>query len=181
MNILKKPLLIGLIIISFSVFVFINYSSNKNNKIFTKFINDTSLETVSFLNKDQKKFFLSDFKGKVLLVNLWATWCLPCKIEMPSLDRLQKNLGDNNFEVIAIAVEKTDISKIIDFYKETNIDHLKIYQDKTTKSGLYTKATGLPLTLLIAKNGEEIGRRNGPWEWDSDEVMSIIQELKTAN
>jgi hypothetical protein len=100
---------------------------------------------------------------------------------MPSLDRLQKILGDDNFQVIAIAVEKTDISKIIEFYQEANIQNLIIYHDKSTKSGLYAKATGLPFTLLIGRDGKEEGRRDGPWEWDSPEVLNIIKKLKEIN
>tara|TARA_B110000967_G_scaffold18975_1_gene17768 strand:+ start:402 stop:962 length:561 start_codon:yes stop_codon:yes gene_type:complete len=186
MNILKKPLLIGLIVISSLVTIFLINSNStmfekKHEKIFLKSNNDSRLDSISFFNSEGAEFFLSDFKGKVLLVNLWATWCAPCRIEMPSLDRLQKILGDDNFQVIAIAVEKTDISKIIEFYQEANIQNLIIYHDKSTKSGLYAKATGLPFTLLIGRDGKEEGRRDGPWEWDSPEILSIIKKLKEIN
>ena len=186
MNISKKPLLIGLIVISFVILIFFGYSNNIRHeenyeKIFSESNKDSSLEKINFFNLDNKELFLTDFKDKVLLVNLWATWCAPCRIEMPSLDRLQKILGDKHFQVIAIAVEKTDISKIIEFYEEANITNLMIYHDKTTKSGLYAKASGLPFTILIDKKGNEIGRKNGPWEWDSDEVLDIINELKLVN
>ena len=95
MNILKKPLLIGLIVISSLVTIFLINSNStmfekKHEKIFLKSNNDSRLDSISFFNSEGAEFFLSDFKGKVLLVNLWATWCAPCRIEMPSLDRLQK-------------------------------------------------------------------------------------------
>ena len=90
-------------------------------------------------------------------------------------------MGDERFQVIAIAVEKTDISKIADFYKEEGIENLKIFHDKSTKSGLYAKATGLPFTLLIDREGKEVGRKDGPWEWDSNEVLEIINKLKVIN
>ena len=186
MNISKKALLIGLITISFIVTIFFYYSNNikfeKNHeKIFTESNDQANLREISFFSLDQQEFFLSDFNGKVLLVNLWATWCAPCRIEMPSLDRLEDILGDERFQVIAIAVEKTDISKIADFYKEEGIDNLKIFHDKSTKSGLYAKATGLPFTLLIDREGKEVGRKDGPWEWDSNEVLEIINKLKVIN
>ena len=100
---------------------FFGYSNNIKHeenyeKIFSESNKDSSLEKINFFNVDNEELFLTDFKDKVLLVNLWATWCAPCRIEMPSLDRLQKILGDKHFQVIAIAVEKTDISKIIEFY-----------------------------------------------------------------
>ena len=114
MNISKKALLIGLIIISCIVIIFFNYSNNiksekNHDKIFVESNDQADLKEISFFNLDQEEFFLSNFNGKVLLVNLWATWCAPCRVEMPSLDRLEDILGDESFQVIAIAVEKTDI------------------------------------------------------------------------
>ena len=183
MNISKKPLLIGLIFISFFVFLFfISFGIKKNNldhdKVFLEPNKEASLSEINFYDIENNQFFLEDFKGKVLLINLWATWCLPCKIEMPALDRLQGSIGDDNFEVIAIAVEKTDILKIQEFYQDIGLKNLKIYHDNSTKSGLYSKAKGLPLTFLVDHEGNEIGRRDGPWEWDDGEVIEIIKSYK---
>ena len=136
---------------------------------------------LTFLDDQNNQIDLNDYKGNLILLNFWATWCAPCRVEMPSLDRLEDILGDESFQVIAIAVEKTDISKIAEFYQEEGIEHLKIFHDESTKSGLYAKATGLPFTLLINKEGKEVGRKNGPWEWDSEEILEIINELKEIN
>ncbi len=183
MHISKKSLLIGLIFISSIVFLFfISFGIKKNNtnydKVFLEPNKEASLREINFYDIENNQFFLEDFKGKVLLINLWATWCLPCKIEMPALDRLQASIGDNNFEVIAIAVEKTNILKIQEFYQEIGLNNLKIYHDNSTKSGLYSKAKGLPLTFLLDHEGNEVGRRDGPWEWDDDEVIEIIKSYK---
>ena len=183
MNISKKPLLIGLIFISFFVFLFfISFGIKKNyldhNKVFLEPNKEASLSQINFYDMENNQFFLENFKGKVLLINLWATWCLPCKIEMPALDRLQESIGDENFEVIAIAVEKTDILKIQEFYQDIGLKNLKIYHDNSTKSGLYSKAKGLPLTFLVDHQGNEVGRRDGPWEWDDNKVIEIIKSYK---
>ena len=183
MHISKKSLLIGLIFISSIVFLFfISFGIKKNNtnydKVFLEPNKEASLREINFYDIENNQFFLEDFKGKVLLINLWATWCLPCKIEMPALDRLQASIGDDNFEVIAIAVEKTNILKIQEFYQEIGLNNLKIYHDNSTKSGLYSKAKGLPLTFLVDHEGNEVGRRDGPWEWDDDEVIEIIKSYK---
>jgi len=183
MHISKKSLLIGLIFISSIVFLFfISFGIKKNNtnhdKVFLEPNKEASLREINFYDIENNQFFLEDFKGKVLLINLWATWCLPCKIEMPALDRLQASIGDDNFEVIAIAVEKTNILKIQEFYQEIGLNNLKIYHDNSTKSGLYSKAKGLPLTFLLDHEGNEVGRRDGPWEWDDDEVIEIIKSYK---
>ena len=183
MNISKKPLLIGLIFISSFVFLFfISFGVKKSNlnhdKVFLEPNKEARLDEINFYDIENNQFFLENFKGKVLLINLWATWCLPCKIEMPALDRLQGSIGDNNFEVIAIAVEKTDIFKIQEFYQDIGLKNLKIYHDNSTKSGLYSKAKGLPLTLLLDHKGNEVGRRDGPWEWDDNEVIEIIKSYK---
>lgn len=183
MNISKKSLLIGLIFISSFVFLFfIPFGIKKNNtdydKVFLEPNKEASLNEINFYDIENNQFFLKDFKGKVLLINLWATWCLPCKIEMPALDRLQASIGDDNFEVIAIAVEKINILKIQEFYQEVGLNNLKIYHDNSTKSGLFSKAKGLPLTFLVDHKGNEVGRRNGPWEWDDDEVIEIIKSYK---
>ena len=183
MHISKKPLLIGLIFISFLVFLFfISFESKKNNlnndRVFFEPNKEANLSEINFYDIEGNQFFLENFKGKVLLINLWATWCLPCKIEMPALDRLQEFIGDEQFEVIAIAVEKTNILKIQEFYEEIDIENLKIYHDSSTKSGLYAKAKGLPLTILMDHEGREVGRRDGPWEWDENRVIEIIWSYK---
>mgnify|MGYP002701181092 CR=1 FL=1 len=96
---------------------------------------------------------------------------------MPSLDNLQAEMGDENFQVIIVSVERTAFSKVDNFLKEINIKNLNNYHDTTTMVGKYINAKGLPITILFDRNGKEIGRYDGEFEWDSKEVVKYIAEL----
>lgn len=115
---------------------------------------------------------LQDWKGKVVLLNLWATWCAPCRREMPSLDRLQAKLGGDAFEVVAVSIDK--VGDPAAFLERNGITSLKLYHDETTKVGTAVKAFGMPTTLLIGKDGRELGRLTGPAEWDSPEALELL-------
>lgn len=129
---------------------------------------------VTFLDRDGNERTLQDFQGRVVVLNLWATWCAPCRKEMPSLDRLQAKLGGDDLEVIALAVDRGDISKIIGFYEELGVTNLTIYHDPTAKAGRTLRAPGLPTTLVIDRDGGEIGRVLGDAEWDGDDVIALL-------
>ena len=129
---------------------------------------------ITFQDRDGNERTLADFQGRVVVLNLWATWCAPCRKEMPSLDRLQAKLGGDDLEVIALAVDRGDISKIADFYEELGIANLNIYHDPTAKAGRTLRAPGLPTTLVIDRDGGEIGRVLGDAEWDDDEVIALL-------
>ncbi len=130
---------------------------------------------LSFLDKDGNERTLGDFQGRIVVLNLWATWCAPCRKEMPSLDRLQSELGGDDLEVVALAVDRGDIGKIIGFYEEVGLSHLAIYHDKTAKVGRTVRAPGLPTTLIIDREGHEIGRVLGDAEWDGEEVIALLK------
>ncbi|MEQ1697462.1 MAG: redoxin domain-containing protein [Hyphomicrobiaceae bacterium] len=118
---------------------------------------------------------LADWKGKVVLLNLWATWCAPCRKEMPALDRLQKELGGDAFEVVAISVDRQGAPASKKFLEETKTANLKLYVESTSRSVGTLKAAGLPTTILIDKEGREVGRLSGPAEWDSADAKRLIQ------
>ena len=118
---------------------------------------------------------LADWKGKVVLLNLWATWCAPCRKEMPALDRLQKELGGDAFEVVAISVDRQGAPASKKFLDETKSANLKLYVESSSRSVGTLRAAGLPTTLLIDKEGREIGRLAGPAEWDSADAKRLIQ------
>jgi thiol-disulfide isomerase/thioredoxin len=120
---------------------------------------------------------LADWRGKVVLLNLWATWCTPCRKEMPALDRLQKELGSPKFEVVAISIDRTGLAGARKFLDETGVKNLALYADQTTRLNSALKAVGLPTTVLLDAEGREIGRLVGPAEWDSEEAKRLIRSV----
>jgi thiol-disulfide isomerase/thioredoxin len=134
------------------------------------------LPAVVFEDGEGRPLSLDDFKGKLLLLNLWATWCAPCREEMPALDRLQAEMGSDRFEVVALSVDRKGHQLARDFLAEIGIAHLALYIDPTSRASFTLKSFGLPTTILIAPDGREIGRLVGPAHWDSDDAMALIAE-----
>lgn len=129
----------------------------------------------TFQDAQGNQLGLDDFKGKVLLVNLWATWCAPCRHEMPSIDRLAAHLKDENFQVLAISVDRGKTQKAKEFLEEIGAKELDFYIDPTARIGAALKGFGLPLTLIIDSQGNEMGRLVGPAEWDSDSAVDLVK------
>lgn len=142
-----------------------------------------SLAHLEFSDRDGKKMTLGDFKGKTLLVNLWATWCAPCREEMPALDKLQEMKGGDDFEVVAVNIDTGDNTKPVGFLNEIGIEHLALYRDASLKSFNDLKrkslAFGLPVTLVVDKDGCQISSMNGPAEWDSPEAIKLIEAAQS--
>jgi thiol-disulfide isomerase/thioredoxin len=132
---------------------------------------------VTFLDADGHERSLSDFQGRVVVLNLWATWCAPCRTEMPSLDRLQQTLGGDDLEVVALAVDRGDLSKVLDFYEEVGVGTLAVYHDSSAKAGRTLRAPGLPTTVIIDRDGHEVGRVLGDAEWDSEDVITLLEAV----
>ncbi|MGI9408532.1 MAG: TlpA family protein disulfide reductase [Hyphomicrobiaceae bacterium] len=128
-----------------------------------------------FNNGSGAPMTLADFKGKVVLVNLWATWCAPCRKEMPDLDRLQAELGSDRFEVVAVSVDRGSPEKSRKFLDEINAKALKLYHDPSAQLSFTLKTIGMPSTLLIDADGRELGRLVGPAEWDSADAKRLIR------
>ena len=122
-----------------------------------------------------KAITLADFKGKVVLLNLWATWCAPCRKEMPHLDQLQAELGSDGFEVVAISIDRGSPEKSRKFLDEINAKALKLYHDPSAQLSFTLKTIGMPSTLLIDAEGRELGRLVGPAEWHSADAKRLIQ------
>ena len=123
---------------------------------------------------------LDDFAGRVMLLNIWATWCPPCVHEMPTLDKLQKLLGGKNFAVVPLSVDKGGIYTVKSFYDDNFISHLPIYVDPTTQVLDTLSILGTPTTILINKQGKEIARTMGPEDWDQPAVIAQIKHYMAA-
>src|SRR5262245_5037288 len=134
-----------------------------------------ALPEIKFLDADGRERTLADWRGKTVLLNLWATWCLPCRKEMPALDRLQATLGSDQIQVVAISVDRTGLTGAKKFLEETKTPNLGVYADPTARLASTLRAAGLPATLLIDKEGRELGRLLGPAEWDGEAARRLIQ------
>ena len=121
---------------------------------------------------------LADWRGRTVLLNLWATWCVPCRREMPALDALQAKLGGPDFEVVAVDIDTRDPQKPLAFLKEIGVSRLAYYADSSAKvfTELKTagKAFGMPTTVIVDRSGCEIGNMAGPAEWASDDGVKLV-------
>ena len=136
------------------------------------------LPDYAFKGPDGAPIKLSAFKGKTTLLNIWATWCVPCRAEMPALDKLQESFAGNNFEVVAINVDTTRLERPKAFLAESGVKSLTYYGDP--KADIFFemkqagKALGLPTTILIGTDGCQIGMMNGPAAWDGADAKALI-------
>lgn len=137
------------------------------------------LPDLAFEDTAGKPKKLSDWRGRTVLVNLWATWCVPCRKEMPALDSLQAKLGGPDFEVVAINIDTRDPEKPRNFLKEANLTRLGYFSDQKAKvfqdlKGI-GRALGMPTSVLVDREGCEIATLAGPAEWASDDAVKLIR------
>ena len=141
-----------------------------------------SLSTLAFNDPAGQPMTIADRKGKTVLLNLWATWCAPCREEMPALDALQKEVGDDGFEVVAVNIDTGDDTKPKAFLADTGVASLAHYRDASL--GIFNElksralALGLPVTLLIDGDGCLLTHMNGPAEWNSADARALIAEAR---
>ena len=134
-----------------------------------------AIPELRFVDEAGRAHTLADFRGKVVLLNVWATWCEPCREEMPALDRLQARLGGERFQVLTLSVDQQGAPIARKFYSEVGIKALPVYVDPTAKAAFVLGAPGLPATLLVDRQGREVGRHLGAVKWDAPEVMERLQ------
>ncbi|MEX1147936.1 MAG: redoxin family protein [Sphingomonadales bacterium] len=128
-----------------------------------------------FVDADGQSFTFDDFAGRVLLVNFWATWCAPCRHEMPALDRLQQALGGDDFTVMAISIDNNGPSVAEPFLRDVNVEHMAIFYDSRRALSRAWAVHGLPVTVLLDRQGRELARLVGPAEWDSADARALIE------
>lgn len=142
---------------------------------------DNDLSQLSFNDGDGKPMTLADTGGKPRLVNLWATWCAPCREEMPALDKLQAERGGDDFEVVAISVDHGSDEKPRAFFEEIGLGHLGFYHDPTIGTFNTVKrdglALGLPVTMLIDENNCVVANMNGPANWASPDALRLVDAV----
>jgi thiol-disulfide isomerase/thioredoxin len=129
---------------------------------------------LKFVDSNERPLSLSDFRGRPVLLNVWATWCLPCRKEMPSLDRLQAKFDPEKFLVLTLSIDRGGIPAVKKFYADLGLKSLGIYVDQSAVALHQLGLIGIPGTLLINPEGQEIGRKLGPAEWDSPELIALL-------
>jgi thiol-disulfide isomerase/thioredoxin len=150
---------------------------------YAKFIHAANPEkapNVPFFDAVGKKYTLADFRGKVVLVNIWATWCPACIVEMPLLDRLQARLGGKDFMVLTISQDGGGAAVVKRFLDKRKLVNLPVFIDKDRKLGMAFKQDLLPTSMLLDARGRELGRIIGPAEWDSPKAIAFLRRYLPA-
>jgi thiol-disulfide isomerase/thioredoxin len=138
------------------------------------------LADIAFTDAGGRERRLSEWRGKTVLVNLWATWCAPCIREMPSLNRLQARLGGADFTVLAISLDRGGPDKPGKFLTSNNLSNLGLYLDQKNDLMASLGVIGLPLTVLVDREGREVARLAGPAEWDTPEAEAAVRRAMSG-
>ena len=141
---------------------------------FTPTVKGEPVPQLGFRAKDGKDRKFSDFRGKIVLVNFWATWCAPCIREMPSLLRLQKSRSGDDFSVIALSQDLRGWPVVAPFLEKYDLTELPVYVDRQTVISRGLRIKGLPTSVLLDRRGRELGRLAGHAEWDSAEALALV-------
>ncbi|MEM1361472.1 MAG: TlpA disulfide reductase family protein [Pseudomonadota bacterium] len=136
-----------------------------------------SVPDTQFTDLDGGTHSLADYKGQIVVLNFWATWCGPCRKEMPSLDRLNTELGGDDFAVVTLATGRNSPQGMKRFFEEEGITTLPLFQDPNQAIAREMAVLGLPITVVLDRDGQEIGRLRGDADWDSDSAVAILSAL----
>jgi thiol-disulfide isomerase/thioredoxin len=135
------------------------------------------LPELRFLDMEGSETGLEAFRGQVVVLNLWATWCAPCRKEMPSLNRLQATFEGEPVRVIALSVDRAGPERVKEFIDQVGADRLAVYRDPTVKAARALKVPGLPATLLIDRQGREVGRVLGTADWSAEGAVAAVRRV----
>lgn len=133
------------------------------------------LPPITFVRGDGSEASLQEWRGKVVLLNLWATWCAPCRKEMPDLDKMKADLSGGEFDLVALSIDRSGLEKPRKFLEDTGVRHLDLYNNSGGKLAASLKAFGMPTTLLINRKGQELGRLVGPADWASPDAYALVR------
>jgi thiol-disulfide isomerase/thioredoxin len=133
------------------------------------------LPELGFTDADDKPLKLADYKGKAVLLNFWATWCPPCVKEMPSLDRLQGQIGKDKFVILPLSLDGPSRPKVAPFYQDKNLTNLEVYFDKGRKAMQALDVSILPTSILVDAEGRELGRLEGEADWTQPEALVLMK------
>ncbi len=136
---------------------------------------------VAFSDVDGGKHTLADYQGKALLVNFWATWCAPCRAEMPSLDKLAADRDGDDFQVLTIAAGRNPPPAIAKFFAETGVTHLPSLTDARMTLARAFGVVAMPVSILIDADGNEVGRMIGDADWSSPAAVAVIDQFRAAD
>lgn len=133
------------------------------------------LPNLGFVDGDGRPLGLAEFRGRVVLLNIWATWCLPCLKEMPSLDRLQARIGGPDFLVLPLSIDIDGLEAVKAFYRDLELNALGVFVDESGEAANALNTIGVPTTLLLDREGRELARKVGIAEWDSAAMIAFLQ------
>ena len=181
----KSIYILSFIVLCIGVFSFYKIGNTPNNGIpqgltagamkrFEFYDEPVPATTAVFKDEKGNDVRFSDFKGKVILVNLWATWCAPCIKEMPDLNELQKSLGGEKFQIVLVSENQDGMESSLEFLKTNQISNLNTYFDSNRGIARTLKTNALPTSILINAKGEEVGRLIGPAGWNSGDAKALI-------
>ena len=139
-----------------------------------------AMPELHFLDASSTPRTIGDFRGKVVLLNIWATWCVPCRKEMPALDQLQQRLGGADFDVVALSIDNGGPAVVQRFYDEIGVRALPIYVDPTSEVTTKLRTLGVPTTLLLDRDGRELWRKTGAAEWDAEDIVTSLRSRIVA-
>ena len=135
----------------------------------------TTLDNISLTDIQDNDASLTQYRGKIVLVNVWATWCGPCVMEMPGLDSLQASMGSNDFAVVPVSIDRGGAHQAAPFLKRMGVQNMAPLFDHSNSIGRMLGAARIPVTLVIGRDGNEIGRLVGAADWNSDEAKALLK------
>jgi len=134
------------------------------------------LPALHFVDGEGRSLTLADFRGRPIVLNIWATWCIPCRKEMPALDRLQAAFDKSELLVVPLSIDHQGLPVVEAFYRNIGLKTLGLYLDRPGKAASELHTVGVPTTLIIDRQGREIGRKVGPAEWDSADTIALLRD-----